>query len=504
MKITFIDPTQSVINYGLRALAQFLVNAGHDVRLVFLNQSSIQYNLDYPESFYNDLYKLVEDADVIGFSFVSNYLGQAETLTRKIKNKFSIPVIWGGIHAIAAPEKSLEVAEMVCVGEGESCMLGLLQALQQGTGLQSVPNLWYKKENVIIQNETAPLNPSVDDYSFPLYNNSMEFIRRGNNLVAMDDAIRKELMGVNTNYYSIKSETTYSYLTLASRGCPFSCSYCCNNLFTKIYKRKGKLLRRRSNEEIINELEMMIRQMPYINVIEFFDDDFIFADEAVVAEFASLYKKRIGLPFRCNFRPDSVTYEKLSHLNDAGLISVEMGLQSASPRINKLFNRHFNKTTFIKAANIINKFSNIVPNYDIIVDNPFEQYEDISLTLRFISGLPQPYKIAVFSLTFFPGTQLYEYAKSNHLLNDEIKNIINKKNYVQYEFKQPYVKLLLLYMRKIGFKNSASRFIFTLLTTKFLLMIFDSFVFYPLWFSVLFSKRVLSRMKSKDVQLIPG
>src|ERR1035437_5311415 len=99
MKITFIDPTESVINYGLRSLSQYLMQAGHSVELIFLNQSSILYNYEYSKNFYEDLYKIVKDSDLIGISFVSNYLGQAISITQKLKNRFNIPVIWGGIHA---------------------------------------------------------------------------------------------------------------------------------------------------------------------------------------------------------------------------------------------------------------------------------------------------------------------------------------------------------------------------------------------------------------------
>lgn len=504
MKITFIDPTQSVTNYGLRALSQYLVNANHEVKMVFMNQSSIQYDYDYPESIYEDLFQIVKDSDIIGISFVSNYLGHSKCITKKLKNKFGKPIIWGGIHAIAAPEQSLEIADMVCVGEGEECMISLLEKMETGGSLHEVPNLWFREDDIIVRNPTAPINPNIDDYSMPLYDNTREFVRQGNNIVPMKDSIRKQIIGVTTNYYNIEEKTTYPYLTLASRGCPNICSYCCNNLFRRIYKGKGKILRRRSNREIISELEKITRQIPYINVIEFFDDDFCFVDEETISEFARLYKQKINLPFRCNFRPESVTYEKLSLLCNAGVISVEMGLQSASARINRLFKRHFNKTAFMEAARIINKFEQIVPHYDIIVDNPFENYEDIKQTLRFISELPIPFRLAVYSLTFFPGTQLYTYAKENNLIGDEIKEIISKKNYVQHEFKQPYIKLLLLYIRRVGFKRSITRSIFFILTTRPLMMIFDSFLFYPIWFLILYAKRVVSKIQHKEIQVIPG
>ncbi len=41
---------------------------------------------------------------------------------------------------------------------------------------------------------------------------------------------------------------------MASRGCPFSCPYCCNDILKKLYKGQFKI-RRRSVDNVIYELE---------------------------------------------------------------------------------------------------------------------------------------------------------------------------------------------------------------------------------------------------------
>ena len=501
MKITLIDPTQSITNYGLRALANSLVRLNHDVQLVFMNQPVIDYDYEYPQRIYHDLRRIVADSDCIGLSFVSNFYGQAEKLTRYLHNQCDIPVIWGGIHAMAAPEKSLETADFVCIGEGEACLESFCDELKTGRNWRNVPNLWFRENGGIVRDDPAPLNPDIDSCSMPLYDNNREYIRRGDSLLPMQDDYRKDIMGSDSAYYDLKESIAYPYLTMASRGCPNSCAYCCNNLFKSVYRGKGKLLRRRSNAQIIAELEMILGKMPYVNIVEFFDDDFLYPDRSTISEFAGLYKTRIGLPFRCNFRPESVTHEKLAYLKEAGLISIEMGLQSA--RTNNLYKRHFNRETFRKACDEINNLGGMVPHYDIIVDNPLEKIGDVRETLRFIAELPRPYHIAAYSLTFFPGTQLHELAKSKGLISNEIRDIINKKNFVQYEFRQPFVKFLIFYIRNISFEKPVFKGIFNGLTSRLFMPVFNSIFFYPLWIGILFGKRLSTKIRHPEIPLFP-
>ena len=77
--------------------------------------------------------------------------------------------------------------------------------------------------------------------------------------------------------------------------------------------------------------------MPYIGFIWISDDAFFAHPSAAIMEFCREYKEKIGLPFSCLASPLTVTKEKMAALVDAGLIYVQMGIQSGSPRIQELF-----------------------------------------------------------------------------------------------------------------------------------------------------------------------
>jgi anaerobic magnesium-protoporphyrin IX monomethyl ester cyclase len=475
MKIAFIDPTESIVNYGLRVMASYLINNGHKVKLIFLPRKIIDNQIDFPDSIYNDLLKLLEDSDLVGISFVSNYLGQAKFLTKKIKERTNKLVIWGGIHTMAQPDESLEFADMICLGEGEEALLTLLNKMESGDDFTTTPNFWFKKNGNIIKNEVMPLVEDLDKYPLPIHDLKYEYMGDSGRIkrITEDDLIK--LTAMTGDYFGRKNNYYHPYIILSSRGCPHHCTFCGNNLWNNLYMGKGKLIRHRSSRHIINELEHIIKQYPFYDFIEFMDDDFLCNKLNIIREFAALYKAKISLPFRCNFSPDSVTEEKISILSDAGMICVEMGLQTASQRINKdIYHRHFDRNKFISAANIINKHKNICSNYDIIFDNPYETYRDVSDTLRFIAKLPMPFRLSTCSLTFFPGSELYLKAKEEKIINNESKEIYNKSNCQLYENKDSYIKFLLFFMRATKKLKIMSYPLFVLLTTVPFMKIFNS------------------------------
>lgn len=481
MKIAFIDPTESIVNYGLRTMASYIISNGHNAELIFLPRKEINNNIDYPDSIYDDLFKLILDADIVGISFVSNYIGQAKFLTKKIKGQTSKLVIWGGIHTMAKPLESLEYADMICLGEGEEALLTLLNKMESGTDYTTTPNFWFKIGGNIIKNEVMPLIHDLDKYPLPIHDLKNEYIAESGKIrrIVEEDLIKLTLMP--GDYYGKKNHKFHTYIILSSRGCPHHCAFCGNNIWNNLYKGKGKLIRHRSNRHIINELEHIIRQFPFYDFIEFLDDNFLCNKLSIIREFATLYKSKINLPFRCNFSPDSITEEKISILADAGLACVEIGLQSASQRINKdIYQRHFDRDKFITAANIVNKHNTICSNFDIIFDNPYESYRDVSDTLRFIAKLPMPFRLSTCSLTFFPGSELYAKAKKENILKNETTEIYNKSNCHLYENKDSYIKFLLFFLRltkKLGIMPYP---IFILLTSEPIMKIFNST--YCKWF----------------------
>ncbi|UCC94479.1 MAG: radical SAM protein, partial [Candidatus Omnitrophota bacterium] len=188
-------------------------------------------------------------------------------------------------------------------------------------------------------------------------------------------------------------------------------------------------VRKRSVDNIIRELEQIKIRLPFVEHIKFDDDAFFLYTEDELKEFSIKYKKNIDLPLGISgATPSSLTREKLSCLVDAGLEWIRMGIQTGSERTKNLYKRVHSNQQVIESVRIINEFKDKIklPQYDIIIDNPWETEEDLIETLKLLAKLPTPYYLSLFSLIFYPGTELYEKAKRDGIVTDDRKEIYRK------------------------------------------------------------------------------
>jgi coproporphyrinogen III oxidase-like Fe-S oxidoreductase len=164
--------------------------------------------------------------------------------------------------------------------------------------------------------------------------------------------------------------------------------------------------------------------------------------------------------------PSTITEEKLSYLVDAGMYEIQMGIETACERTRKLYRRTTTNETVLKAARSINKFkSSVTAIYDFILDNPYETKEDIAETLAFILKLPRPFHLQLFSLIFFPGTELYHQAKKDGFITDEEKDVYRK----QFQFIQVRYLNLIFYL----FNYGAPNFLIKPLLNKYIIALFE-------------------------------
>ena len=115
-------------------------------------------------------------------------------------------------------------------------------------------------------------------------------------------------------------------------------------------------------------------------------------------------------------------------LVNAGMDRVRMGIQSGSSEAKKIYNRNIPNPKIINSARIINKFSKnlMLTGYDLILDNPFESNESVCETINLLSRLPAPYTLNLFSLTYYPGTNLFDMAMEAGLIKDKEKDVYCK------------------------------------------------------------------------------
>ena len=412
MKIGLVSPYPDIISFGLRTLSTCLKNEKHNVKIIFLPSD---FWVRYEDRVLEDAVELLKDVDLIGISLMTNYFENSVQITQRLKRDLKIPVVWGGVHPTLRPEECLNHADIVFVGEAEETIVEFVRRMEDGKDYRNVKGICLKEKGEIIFNGMRPLVQDLDSIPFQDYDSDAHYVINKNGAFRMSEGLLKKYCRGN-------------YVTLPTRGCPFGCSYCCNNIYNKMYAGQ-KMMRQRSIGNIIKELTHVKNNLPGIECIYFDDDAFFLYSTEQFKEFCSEYKKNINLPLIVTgATPSTLTREKLSLLVDAGLSFIRMGIQTGSERIRKLYKRNHSNRQIEDSARIINEFKDKInlPQYDIILDNPWETNEDIVETLMFLTKLPAPYRINSYSLTLYPKTELYEKAKEEGIIENDLKDIYRK------------------------------------------------------------------------------
>lgn len=436
LKITLISLYPDIASIGLRILSSVLKQNDFDVQMVFLpniaaeTNSNSRFVYQYKQETIAELIETCADSSLVGIGVMTNYFQGAVQITDALKKNLSMPVIWGGIHPTIRPEESLDHADIVCIGEGEDALLELVQAMKEKKNECSIKNLWFKKDGRIIKNPVRPLIQDLDSLPFCDYDLNCQILE--DKKILPMDASRLEKALARTGISEYLGLTAYQ--TMASRGCPHNCTYCCNSTLRRIYGHQ-KYVRRRSVEHLMDELITIKSRFPFIQAVWLSDDSFFATTDDEIKQFSLTYKEKVGLPFYCLGSPTTINENKIKYLVDAGMVCIQMGIQTGSLRVCKeIYHRRISNKQVLKAARIINTHNArmLPPFYDFILDNPYETQEDILATLDLILRLPKPYKLQLFSLVLYPGTQLYEKAKTDGYVTDDKDQIYQK----MYKFHQ--------------------------------------------------------------------
>jgi len=447
VRVVLVVPYPDVTAFGPRVLSALLRERGHDARMVFLPAPEAEARptpTPYAGPVLDQLAALCADADLIGLSLMTNYFDHAVQVTDRLRAAGRGPVLWGGIHPTIRPLECLDHADYVCVGEGEASLLGLLDALASGNDSAAVPGIWARRDGAAVENPPAPVERDLDRLPAPDYGPDGHFILDGGRIEPMTTA-RLERFLAHGSVSALYGMTGYQ--TMAGRGCPHRCTYCGNDALRRICG--GPAVRWRSAEHVLAELEEARRLLPSIDFIWFSDDALLSMPVPALRRFFDRYRKRVGLPFACLTSPLTVTAEKMDILVEAGLFSLQMGVQTGSARIQKLYNREaMDNERMLAAMRLINRYRDRLrpPLYDFILDAPFETGEDRRQTLLLIARMPKPFRLQPFTLVLYPGTRLHDLAAGRGDISDERADVYRKS----YTDRTPGYHTLLLLLARNG------------------------------------------------------
>lgn len=316
MRVLFVVKTVDFIDpLGLMLLSALARRAGHETELAIMER--------------DDVLRTVEERkpSVVAYSASTGEHKYYLHLNQALKTcRPETVTIMGGPHATYFPEV-LEgsTLDAVCVGEGDEAFPEFLEAVAGGRSFDGIPNIGTRRSP---RPELRPLFQDLDALPFP------------------DRAL----------YYRRTEMAEFPLKSfMASRGCPYPCTYCFNHAFRRMYEGKGRVVRRHSVDYVLEEIRQVRARYP-LQCVKFYDDIFVYRVDQWLEEFAERYPREIGLPFHCLTRADLVTEEVVRLLKQAGCHSVSMSIEAGNDRVrNEVLKRGMSREQIVSAFGLFHR-----------------------------------------------------------------------------------------------------------------------------------------------------
>jgi radical SAM superfamily enzyme YgiQ (UPF0313 family) len=397
MNIALIYTDKDHWALGMRSVSAVLKRAGHKTRLLMMGSMESLYT----EEILNKTKDLVKNFEIIGISSLSRGSEKAKQVIGSLQILGQI-VVWGGVHATLNPEECASFADIVCVGEGEGFILELANKIKMREDWKQISNAAYKKNGHLVVNDLRPLIINLDELPVMDFTREDEFHLKNGMFIQAEKAYDK----------------TEPIMFTGSRGCALHCNYCSNSKLKKLFSGKGRYVRKMSVSEYVNQAESLKKQFPKSKYFYLVDEDFFARKKEEIQKFSERWREQVGLPFECMASPIQISEEKMAFLVRAGIWRVDMGVESGSERTKKeIYNRPISNDSVLQAARIINKYSQVIPYYFLIIGNPYEERKDLLETIHFIEKLPTNFYLRTYNLIFLPGTLLYEFAVRDGIID---------------------------------------------------------------------------------------
>jgi radical SAM superfamily enzyme YgiQ (UPF0313 family) len=314
--------------------------------------------------------------DVVGFSIITPNYPVAQIQMAELRRiRPDLFQVVGGIHPTLFPDDLLaDGADAVVLGEGEETIAQLLDVLGRGGDVTSVDGLAVRD----VTGKAIRTRPRQKTLAF-------------------DD-----MPVVDRRLYNLPLYAHHSML--ASRGCPYKCTFCCN--YTGTIMAKGLSLR--GYARVVAEMSYLEQEFQARQI--FFADDIFLLKRASILDFCEeVGRQGVGVSWIGQMRVDTITEDVAAAMAGANCRRIYFGVESGSDAILSRVNKRITVRSIETGIEAAKKHGLRVKTGWIygLPGTLDEQYESIALMRRL-----RPHEISVHQLIPFPGTEYYNHPEA--------------------------------------------------------------------------------------------
>jgi anaerobic magnesium-protoporphyrin IX monomethyl ester cyclase len=310
-----------------------------------------------------------------------------ETLKKALPEAFILLV---GTHVSALPEQSLRLGtsiDAVATGEYDDTVVELAGAIRENREIGTVKGICYRASTGVVCNERRPFIEDLDRIPFV-------------------SAIYKRFLKIE-NYFN--PNALFPMVTITtSRGCPFRCTFC-------VYPQTlmGRRLRLRSIENVVAEMEYVVKNFPQAKAIFLEDDTLTVNQQRCIQLSETMIKKGIRISWTANARV-GLDVETMKKMKASGCRSLCVGFESGSQNILDRMKKGIKleeSYNFMKGA----KKARLLIHGCFMAGLPGETRETLKETLTLAKRL-DPDTVQFYPVMVYPGTEAYDWYKERSLI----------------------------------------------------------------------------------------
>ncbi len=340
-----------------------------------------------------------EKPDCLAFScYIWNieYALKAASSLKKVMS--NVPIILGGPEVSFDPVEIMlanNFVDYIICGEGEESFGKLIKVL---------------KENKCNTQKSADTLSNNNVFGVCYRNTDNEVIYDGNyclveNLDSIPSPYTEEMLN------SVGNRIVYYE---ASRGCPFSCSYCISSTFSGVRYFSVE----RVKSDLLKLINAGITQIKFVD--RTFNANKTRAKEIIRFIIESSKDSSIKQNFHFEAAGDLFDDEMLEMQKDAeeGLIQFEIGVQSVNEATLKEINRKTDTKKIFKNVKMLKSFGNTHIHLDLIAGLPYEDYNSFQQSFNAIYLL-KPHKLQLGFLKMLKGSKIRKTAQNHNYIYKE-------------------------------------------------------------------------------------